>query len=64
MSYKEDYCCKNEECQHDFEIKFYPATRNKYMHGRMEDAEQGCGAYTDPEECPKCGEEVDVEDFI
>jgi hypothetical protein len=37
------------------------------MHGRFEDAEQGHGAYTEPEECPKCKTEVDVseveEDF-
>jgi hypothetical protein len=57
-----DYTCHNEECEHEFEVRFSPATRNRYMHGRFEDAEQGSAAECDPGECPKCGTEVDVEE--
>lgn len=56
-----DYECRNEECCHEFEVRFTPATPNRYMHGRFEDAEQGSAAECDPGECPECGEEVDVE---
>lgn len=58
---KESYTCKNEECQHEFDITFYPATPDTGMSGRWEDAEQGSAADCDPSECPKCGEEVDIE---
>ena len=47
---KTDYTCKNEECQHDFEVDFEPATRNRGMHGRFEDAEQGSAASCDPDD--------------
>jgi len=59
---KYDYTCHNEECEHDFEVKFSPATPNRWMHGRFEDAEQGSAAECDPCECPECGQEVDVEE--
>jgi hypothetical protein len=58
---KTDYTCTNEECEHEFEVKFTPATRDRYMSGRMEDAEQGSAAEVWPCECPKCGYEVDIE---
>lgn len=57
-----DYICHNEECACEFELRFTPATRNRYMHGRMEDAEQGSAAECDPGECPECGTEVDVDE--
>jgi len=57
-----DYTCHNEECEHDFEVRYTPPTRNRYMHGRMEDAEQGSAAEVWPQECPECGEEVDVDE--
>jgi hypothetical protein len=59
---KYDYTCQNEECNHEFEVKFTPSTPDRYMHGRMEDAEQGSAAECDPCECRECGEEVDVEE--
>jgi len=59
---KTDYNCKNEECEFEFEVDFEPATRDRGMHGRFEDAEQGSSASCDPSECPKCGEEVSTED--
>jgi len=55
---KTEYTCRNEECEHCFELKFYPDTG---MSGRWEDAEQGSAAECDPSECPECGHEVDVE---
>jgi hypothetical protein len=33
------------------------------MNGRMEDAEQGDRAESDPCECPECGTEVDTEEL-
>jgi len=57
-----DYTCKNEECEHEFTLRFYAATPNRGMHGRFEDAEQGDPAWTDPEHCPKCGYDVDIEE--
>jgi len=59
---KHDYTCKNEECEHEFNIDFTPATPNRHMGGRFEDAEQGSSAECDPGECPKCGQEVDIEE--
>jgi hypothetical protein len=59
---KTDYTCKNDECEHEFEVRFTPATPDRFMSGRWEDAEQGSGAEVCPCECPKCGEEVDVEE--
>jgi hypothetical protein len=59
---KIDYTCRNEECEHEFEIRFTPSTPDRFMSGRWEDAEQGSGAEADPCECPNCGEEVDVEE--
>jgi len=57
------YECKNEECQHHFDIKFTHSTPNRHMSGRMEDAEQGDRAESDPYECPECGTEVDTEEL-
>jgi hypothetical protein len=57
-----DYTCHNEECNHRFNVKFTPSTPDRYMHGRMEDAEQGSAAECDPCECRECGCEVDVEE--
>jgi hypothetical protein len=57
-----DYTCHNEECEHDFDVRYTPPTPNRYMHGRMEDAEQGSAAEVWPQECPECGEEVDVDE--
>jgi len=59
---KVDYTCKNEECEHDFEIDFSPATPDRFMSGRFEDAEPGTSAECCPCECPECGKEVDVEE--
>jgi hypothetical protein len=59
MSYEVDYQCGC--CEHEFTTRFTPSTPNRWMHGAMEDAEQGCGAEADPGECPECGCEVDVE---
>jgi hypothetical protein len=56
-----EYTCHNEECECEFEVRYYPATPDTGMSGRWEDAEQGEAAYTEPDECPKCGSEVDVE---
>jgi len=56
-----NYTCKNEECEHEFEVEYTPATPNRNMNGRMEDAIQGDPAEVDPYECPKCNEEVDLE---
>lgn len=58
---KSDYTCSNEECLHEFEVTFTPATPDRYMNGRFEDAEQGSGAEASPSECNKCGEEVDLD---
>jgi hypothetical protein len=57
-----EYTCNNEECEHEFEVRFTPETPDRYMNGRMEDAEQGSAAECDPCECPECGEEVDVDE--
>lgn len=59
MSHELDYECSG--CEHEFTIRFTPATRNRYMNGRMEDAEQGSAAEAYPRECPECGSEVDTE---
>jgi ssDNA-binding Zn-finger/Zn-ribbon topoisomerase 1 len=59
MSWKEAYDCP--ECGLDFEITFTPSTPNKYMNGRMEDAEQGSGAECSPSRCPECDSEIDAE---
>lgn len=56
-----DYTCGNDECEHEFVVDFSPATPDRYMSGRFEDAEQGDSAECRPGECPKCGTEVDVE---
>jgi hypothetical protein len=61
MSSRTDYTCGNDECEHEFEVRFYPETPDRFMSGRFEDAEQGSAAECDPCECPKCGTEVDVE---
>jgi hypothetical protein len=58
---KIDYTCQNEECEHEFEIRFTPATLDKNMSGRFEDAEQGSSAEVYPQECEECGTEVDLE---
>jgi len=58
---KHDYQCQNEECEHKFEVDFFPETPDKGMGGRWEDAEQGSAAEADPCECPECGEEVDMD---
>ena len=55
------YTCDNEECEHKFEVEFYPATPDRGMGGRWEDAEQGSSAEADPCECPHCCTEVDIE---
>jgi hypothetical protein len=57
-----DYTCRNEECEHDFEVDFTPATPDRFMSGRFEDAEQGSSAEVYPQECPECGKEVDIEE--
>jgi hypothetical protein len=59
---KADYTCKNEECEHEFEVRFTPSTPDRNMNGRFEDAEQGSSAEVFPCECPKCGTEVDIEE--
>jgi hypothetical protein len=59
MSYEIDYECGC--CEHEFTLEFSPATPNRYMNGRMEDAEQGDAASAEPSECPECGREVDTE---
>jgi len=59
---KFNYTCHDDECEHEFEVRLYAAQPDRGMHGTYEDAEQGHGAYTEPEECPKCGREVDVEE--
>lgn len=60
---KIDYACKNDECECEFEIRFSHSTPDRFMGGRMEDAEQGSSAEADPSECPECGSEVDVEEL-
>lgn len=59
---KHDYTCHNDECLHEFEVTFSPSTPDRWMNGRMEDAEQGTAAECDPCECHKCGYEVDVDE--
>jgi hypothetical protein len=59
---KTDYTCHNEECECEFEVDFTPATPDRFMNGRFEDAEQGSSAEVWPCECPECGTEVDVEE--
>jgi hypothetical protein len=59
---KADYTCKNEECEHEFEVDFTPATPDRNMNGRWEDAEQGSSAEVFPFECPECGTQVDIEE--
>lgn len=56
-----DYTCRNEECECEFEVDFTPATPDRNMHGRWEDAEQGSSAEVYPQECEECGTEVDLE---
>ena len=56
-----DYTCQNEECEECFEVNFTPATPDRFMNGRFEDAEQGSSAEVDPCECPSCGTEVDID---
>lgn len=58
---KTDYVCPGEECEHEFEVDFTPATPNRKMNGRFEEAEQGSNAEASPSECPECGEEVDLD---
>jgi hypothetical protein len=58
---KTDYTCGNEECECEFEVDFTPETPDRFMNGRMEDAEQGSSAEVDPNECPECGVAVDIE---
>jgi hypothetical protein len=55
-----DYACQNDECGCEFEVRFTPATPDRFMSGRIEDAEQGSSAECDPGECPQCGAEVDI----
>ena len=59
---KYDYTCKDEECECEFEVDFTPATPDRFMNGRWEDAEQGSSAEVYPRECPDCGKEVDLEE--
>jgi len=61
MTNRVDYVCRNEECEHEFEVRFYPSTPDRFMSGRFEDAERGSAAECDPCECHQCGEEVNVE---
>jgi len=56
-----DYTCRDCECEHEFEIRYYASQPHRGMHGTFEDAIQGHGAYTEPEECPKCGRDVDTD---
>jgi hypothetical protein len=58
---KIDHTCQNEECGHDFVVRFSPSTPNTGMAGRWEDSEQGSAAECDPCECPKCGCEIDAD---
>jgi len=59
---KTDYTCKNEECQHDFEVSYSPECPASGQYGPVELYDPGQDAEVDPSECPKCGEEVSTED--
>ena len=57
-----EYTCHNDECEHTFEVTFYPATPDRGMSGRFEDAEQGSSAECFPFECPECGTRVNIDE--
>lgn len=59
---KHEYTCKNEECEHEFEVNFTPETPATGMSGLPEHYDPGSEAECDPFECPKCGEEVNIEE--
>jgi len=59
---KIDYICGNGDCECEFEVDFTPATPDRFMNGRWEDAEQGSSAEVSPNECPDCGVAVDIEE--
>jgi len=59
---KIDYTCKNDECEFEFEVSFSPECPASGQYGSIELYDPGQDAEVYPGECPRCGQDVDIED--
>lgn len=57
------YTCKNEECEHEFEVSVTGGCAAK-TYGLPEDCYPAESPDVEPTECPECNTEIDIDSAI